>query len=309
MIYFHSSIDIKIEGRKIKLMKNGVFYSLLTAILFVTLEPVSKLIADSVNPFAITFWRFFAASLILVPWAIAKIKKDKIHISPIDIGRMALLGILFICISMLSIQVAVKQADSPALIAIIFSANSVFTIFFSILINKEKITNNKIIALLLGIIGVVLCADFSAGSNLTSILLAIFSALTFSLYTVLSQKYTKKIGGIVQSAIVFLTGSIILLLFLLFAGVDVSVPFESKPLLILLYLGFLVTGIGYASYFKAIEKGGAIMASLAFFAKPILTPFATFFINGIIPAPKVFLSVLCIVAASYFAVYYKKTKA
>ena len=290
-------------------MKNGVFYSLLTAILFVTFEPVSKLIANSVNPYAITFWRFFAASLILVPWAIVKIKKDKIHISPLDIGRMALLGILFICISMISIQVAVKQAESPALIAIIFSANSVFTIFFSIIINKEKITGNKIIALLLGVLGVVLCVDFSAGTNLTSIILTIFSALTFSLYTVLSQKHTKKIGGIVQSSIVFLTGSIILLIFLLFAGVDVSVPFEAKPLLILLYLGFFVTGIGYASYFKAIEKGGAIMASLAFFAKPILTPFATFFINGITPAPKVFVSVLCIVAASYFAVYYKKKKA
>ncbi len=290
-------------------MKNGVFYSLLTAILFVTLEPVSKLIANSVNPFAITFWRFLIGSLILLPFALIKIRKEKITLTALDIVKMALLGVLCICVSMLSLQVAVKQADTPSLIAIIFSANSVFTICLAVLINKEKITANKIIALVLGVIGVVLCADFSSGTNLTSVLLAVFSAVTFSLYTVISQKYTRKFGGLIQSSIVFSLGSIILLIGLLFMNVDISMPLDSSSLLIMLYLALFVTGLGYICYFKAIEKGGAIMASLAFFAKPILTPFATFFINGITPAPKVFLSVAFIAAASYFAVYFKKKSA
>ena len=303
------SIFLNSARKESNLMKKGVLYALLTAILFVTLEPVSKLIADSVNPFAITFWRFFIGSLIILPFAIIKIKRDKISITAMDIVNMALLGILFICISMLSIQVAIKQADSPSLIAIIFSANSVFTICLAVLINKEKITVNKIIALALGVTGVVLCADFSSGTNLTSVLLTVFSAVTFSLYTVISQKYTKKFGGLIQSSIVFSLGSIILLICLLFMKVDTSVPVSTSSLLIMLYIALFVTGLGYICYFKAIEKGGAIMASLAFFAKPILTPFVTFFINGITPEPKVFLSVLCIAAASYFAVYYKKKKA
>ncbi|MBQ3022505.1 MAG: EamA family transporter [Clostridia bacterium] len=290
-------------------MKNGVLYALLTAILFVTLEPVSKLIANSVNPFAITFWRFLIGSLILLPFALIKIRKEKVSITALDIVKMALLGVLCICVSMLSLQIAVKQADTPSLIAIIFSANSVFTICLAVLINKEKITANKIIALVLGVTGVVLCADFSSGTNLTSVLLAVFSAVTFSLYTVISQKYTRKFGGLIQSSIVFSLGSIILLIGLLFMKVDISIPLDTSSLLIMLYLALFVTGLGYICYFKAIEKGGAIMASLAFFAKPILTPFATFFINGITPAPKVFLSVLCIAAASYFAVYFKKNKA
>ncbi len=287
-------------------MKNGVLYSLLTAILFVTLEPVSKLIAGSVTPFAITFWRFLIGSLLLLPFALIKIRKEKVSITAIDLVKMALLGVLCICISMLSLQIAVKQADTPSLIAIIFSANSVFTICLAVLINKEKITSNKIIALVLGITGVVLCADFSSGTNLSSVLLAVFSAVTFSLYTVISQKFTKKFGGLIQSSIVFLLGSLILLVVLLFMKEDISVPFDASSLLIMLYLALFVTGLGYMCYFKAIEKGGAIMASLAFFAKPILTPFATFFINGIAPASKVFLSVLCIATASYFAVYFKK---
>lgn len=286
-------------------MKKGVLYALITAILFVTLEPVSKLIANDVNPYAITFWRFLISSFILIPPAVIKVKKEKIDITIKDLGKMTLLGILVICVSMVSLQLAVKQADAPSLIAIIFSVNSVCTIIFAVLINKEKLNLNKIIALVLGVIGVVLCVDFSSGTNLTSVLLAVFAALTFSLYTVLSQKYTRKIGGLIQSAGAFLTGSIVLLIVLLIAGIDMSLPYNPKTLSILCYLGFFVTGIGYASYFKAIEKGGAIMASLAFFIKPIITPFVTLFVNGIVPDIKVFVAVICIMVASYFAVYRK----
>jgi len=286
-------------------MKRGILYSLITAILFVTLEPVSKLIAGDVNPFAITFWRFMIGSLILLPPAAVKIKKEKIHIGLKDFGVMTALGILFICISMTTLQIGVQKAESPSLIAIVFSSNSIFTILFAMLILKEKLTRNKIIALILGVVGVLACADFSSGTSLESVLYGVFAALSFSLYTVLTQKYTKKFGGIVQTGIVFLMGSLVLLVALLVMGVDVLPSFTVENISILCYLGLLVTGVGYACYFMAIEKGGAIMASLAFFIKPILTPFVTLLINGIVPDLKVFGAVACIVIASYFATYSK----
>ncbi len=288
-------------------MKNGILYALIAAILFVTLEPVSKLIAADVSPYAITFWRFLIGSLILVPPAIKKIKKENLKITLKDIGLMTALGILFICVSMVLLQLGVKKADSPSLIAIIFSANSVFTILFAVmLIKEERFTKNKIIALLLGIVGVLAITDLKASTNMTSVILGILAALSFSLYTALCQKYRKKLGGIILSAGVFLTGSIVLLIALLVLGVDVSPTTDPGNLFTLLYLGFLVTGVGYASYFIAIEKGGAIMASLAFFIKPILTPFVTWIINDIVPDFKVFLAVALIMGASYFAVYKKK---
>lgn len=287
-------------------MKNGILYALLTAVLFVTLEPVSKLIAGDINPYAITLWRFLIGSLFLLPPAIVKLKKEKIHITFKDLSMMTLLGILFVCFSMLSLQLAVKKAASPSLVAVIFSANSVFTILFALLLNRERLNTNKIIALALGVIGVIiLCTDFKSGASLSSIALTVFAALTFSLYTVLGNKYSKKFGGIIQTATTFLTGSIVLLVVLLIAGIDISLPFEPKTLSILCYIGFFVTGIGYLSYFKAIEKGGSIMASLTFFIKPMLTPFVTLFINGIIPDVKIFVAVAFIMTASYFAVYKK----
>ncbi|MBQ8563326.1 MAG: DMT family transporter [Firmicutes bacterium] len=288
-------------------MKNGLIYSLITALMFVTLEPVSKLIAADVNPFAMTLWRFIISTVILMPYAFSKIKKNNLKITRNDLTRMALLGILCVCFSMILLQVAVKVSDNPALIAIIFSSNSVFTIVMAMLIMKDKLTKNKAIAIVFCVCGVIACADFSnGGTNLLSVVMAVLAAASFSLYSVLSQKYMTKLGGPVQMCFVFAFGSMVLFIGLLVLGIDIVPDFTTKNILVLLYLGLFVTGVGYWSYFKAIEKGGAIMASFAFFLKPILTPFCTFFVNGIALSPKVFLAVLLIVCGSYFAVYRKK---
>ena len=95
---------------------------------------------------------------------------------------------------------------------------------------------------------------------------------------------------------------------LLIGRQDIIPEMNAENVLVMLYIGLFVTGIGYWSYFRAMEKGGTIMASLAFFIKPVLTPFATFAINGIVPDLKVFVAVLFIVGGSYFAVYKKDKK-
>lgn len=294
-------------------MKKGILFAALTALLFVTLEPVSKLIAEDVTPFAITLWRFIIGSLMLLPFAVMKIKKEQIKIGVKDIVLIGILGVFIICLSMIALQIGVKKADSPALIAIIFSSNSIFTILFSMFILKEKLTVNKAIALALGVVGVLLCADFSKGTNLESVAYAVFAALSFSLYTVLSKKFTKKFGGIIQTSFGFLLGSIVLLVFLIVMGAVTGDPaYTIMPSVIninvvlnLVYLGIFVTGLGYLFYFKAMEHGGALMASLAFFIKPVLTPFVTLVVNGIVPSWNVYAAVVCIVAASYFATYRK----
>lgn len=287
-------------------MRKGLAYAILTALVFTTLEPVSKLIAHQVTPYAITFWRFIIGSVLLLPFAIIKIRKENIHITLKDIGIMTLMGGIFVCIIMVALQSAVKAADSPSIISMIFSTNSVFTIVFAAFILKEKITKNKIVAVILCSVGIILCTDFSSRTNLTSAVLGIFAAITFSIYTALSKKYMSKVSGIIQTSITFFAGSIVLLAILLISGVDVSPKMEIKPLSILLYLGIIVTGIGYWSYFRGVEKGGSIIGSLAFFIKPILTPFATFIINGITPDIKVFAALIFIAIGSYFAVYKKE---
>ena len=287
-------------------MKKGFVYAFITALVFTTLEPVSKLIAEQVNPYAITFWRCIIGALVLMPFALIRIKQQKIRIGLKDIGLLCVLGTLLICISLVMLQIAVKKSDSPSLIAIIFSSNSVLTILLALIVLKEKMTKRKFLAVVLCVLGVLVCADFSSGTNLISVVYGLIAALSLSLYTVLSKKYIKKIGGVIHTALSFFFGSLVLLLGLLIIGIDILPTFTPTSITLLIYLGIVVTGIGYWAYNMAIEKGGAMTASLAFFIKPILTPVVTFLINGIVPEWNVFVAIVLIVSGSYLATYKSK---
>jgi len=282
-------------------MKNGILYVIITAVLFTTFEPVCKLFSDVVDPYAITALRFFIGSLILLPFSAVEIVKKKIKLQAKDYLVMTLLGVLFICVSMVFLQMAVKMADSPALIAIIFSSNSVFTIIFSVFFLKVRITKQNTAGIILCIFGVILCADFTQGSNAMSVILGLLSAITFSIYTVLAKKYMTKVSGVIQTGISFFSGSAILLIILLLCGIKVTDGIDSSNILLFLYVAIFVTGVGYAAYFAAMKAGGAQLAAISFMVKPILTPFATFFINGIVPGAKVIIALILVVIGLYMA--------
>jgi drug/metabolite transporter (DMT)-like permease len=282
-------------------MKKGLIYILLTAVIFTTFEPVSKLIAAQINPFAITAIRFFIGGAMLLPFSISKVKRNGIKLDGKDYLSITLLGVLCICVSMVLLQYAVLQADSPALIAIIFSANSVFTILFSVIILKDSLTLTKAASILLCALGVLVSTNFSSGSNILSVVLAVLSALSFSLYTVLSKKYMTKVSGIIQTGYGFFIGSLVLLFILLVLRIEVLGSVNLGNIRQLIFLGVVVTGIGYWSYFRAMEKASAMAASLVFFIKPILTPFAAFFINEIVPGGQVFVALALVLSGSYLA--------
>jgi len=289
-------------------MKNGILYVIITAVLFTTFEPVCKLFSDVVDPYAITALRFFIGSLILLPFSAVEIVKKKIKLQAKDYLVMTLLGVLFICVSMVFLQMAVKMADSPALIAIIFSSNSVFTIIFSVFFLKVRITKQNTAGIILCIFGVILCADFTQGSNAMSVILGLLSAITFSIYTVLAKKYMTKVSGVIQTGISFFSGSAILLIILLLCGIKVTDGIDSSNILLFLYVAIFVTGVGYAAYFAAMKAGGAQLAAISFMVKPILTPFATFFINGIVPGAKVIIALILVVIGLYMASKKERSK-
>ena len=256
-------------------MKKSIPFVLITALCFATLEPVSGHIASNINPAAMTAIRFIIGGFILLPFAFGAIQKHNVKIS-----NLFLLSTLLIGASMVPLQYAVLEAKkaslSTAVVAIIFCCNSVFTAIFSALILKEKISIRSWIGIALCLLGIVISSNVTSGVGFVSVILALVSAITMGLYTVISKKFIREIPGVVQNAFSFIMGGISLAAVLLISGVSI-LPTSGEFALnlgVLAYLGIVVTGIGYAAFFKAIEYGSATVASSAFLIKPVLAPFA-----------------------------------
>lgn len=284
-------------------MKKAILFAALTAAFFSLLEPVSKLISGDVDPFMMTALRFLVGALALAPFAVAEVKKHAKPLGKKQILVIALLGLLMVCISMPMLQTAVQKSHSPALIAIVFSANSLFTIFLSAVILHEKITPLQWIAAGLCTVGVLICAMPINGDHIGPVLLSLVAAMTFSLYTILTKKHLSQVGNILKLTLSFVFGGTALLLFLVSTDTGLIITLDLRVVFNLLVLGVLVTGMGYFAYFKALELGGAYTAAFAFFIKPVLAPLAAYWISGSLPSANVLAAIPFIVAGSFLNAY------
>ena len=253
-----------------KSSKLGYLYIFITIIFFSTYEVVSKTLVNKVNPFQVNFLRFFIGGILLF---IVLLAKGDVSIESKDLGKVLIVGIINVVLSMNLLQLSLNMPDSKASIAaVIFSSNPIFVTFFAALINKEKISLNKIVGLLFGVIGVILISLDGIKVdhiNLKSPALALLSALLYGLYTVLGGKVSRKIGSLKMNSYSFLFGSLTLLPFLIIFKIPI-IKFDYSATFQILYLSFFVTGIAYLTYFMGLARTGASKGSLVFFLKPVL---------------------------------------
>ena len=152
------------------------------------------------------------------------------------------------------------------------------------------------------------------------IIFTLLAAITFALYGVLGKKSTKKFGGEVVTCFSFIFGSLEMLILILighipsissslissnlniFANVPLFTGYNMSNILAVLYVYIFVTGLGYASYFKAMEETSANTTSLVFFFKPVLSPILAFiFIKEFIPLNMI-IGILFIIIGSIFTI-------
>ncbi|MEQ8155625.1 MAG: EamA family transporter, partial [Clostridiaceae bacterium] len=253
--------------------RQGYIFILITVIFFSTYETVSKTLVGTLATIQVSFWRFLIGGIFLA--AILIVKGDW-KISYRDMFKVSLVGILNVVISMNLLQYSLTFPGAKAsAAAVIFSSNPIFVIIFSAFIEKIKPDKWKVFGLALGLAGVVIIfiekLNFSS-LDLRSPLLALGSACTYGLYTVLGRTTSIKIGSLKMNAYSFILGSLFLLPFSLVTGSPIAANLSAASGRIL-YLGIFVTGIAYFSYFRGLSIVGAGSGSLVFFLKPILAAF------------------------------------
>lgn len=279
--------------------KQGYLCIAITTIMFSLMEIVLKFIGNDLNPIQVTFSRFLFGGLVLLPFAVKLLRKlaaDDVRMEKEDLAYFAMLGTIGIVISMTLYQLATVHANA-SVVAVLFSSNPLFVMVLAYLILREPIRVRNVVALLLDIVGIICIIDpWDMDIEFLGVAFTLSATLIFAIYTVLGKRKCYKFGGLVVTCFGFLFGSIELIIlaalghipavadFLLTHGLQkfAYVPFiegytwHNLPMVLFVYLG--VTGLGFASYFIAMEKTSANTAALVFFFKPVLAPILAFFI-------------------------------
>ncbi|HPR97227.1 MAG TPA: EamA family transporter [Thermotogota bacterium] len=243
---------------------------IITLVLFSSLEVVSKPIMGQIDPFTMTFLRFFIGGLFLFILTLFTRRKTDVKMEKKDLLYVILVGCLNCIISMTLLQLSVKSGNASSA-AVLISTNPIFTALFARFIAGERLSRKKLIGIGLGL-GGILTFSFGMieGDSLIGIVYGLSAAVTFALYSVLMKKPVKKYGSLRCTAYSGLFPSLIYGAALAASG-NMNIPLlDLQGWLIVLYLGIFVTGIAYFTMLESIKRIGASNTMRLFYVKPVL---------------------------------------
>ena len=255
-------------------MKKLVLFIFISAGLFSTMEVVLKIAGNHLDAFQLTLIRFFIGGFFLLPFALLEIKKYHTVFTKKDLLHMLSMGIVCICISMIFFQLGVENSKASTA-AVIFCINPMFTMIFVHFMTDEKLNRNKLIALSIGLLGIVFMINplrMDPGNTPLGVCYSIAAAITFGLYSAMGRTSVRRLRGITQTSISFIFGSIFMLPILLVMNRPILAGVSIENIWMVLYIGVMITGLGYLFYFLAMEASDAATASIVFFVKPALAP-------------------------------------
>ncbi len=247
------------------------FYLLATLLIWSSMEVLTKPMMNQVDPFFVTFFRFFIGGLFLLIFIRKKIPLR-------DLTLIALIGSINGLLSMSLLQFSVKLSNASTA-ATLVATNPLFVTVFSALLGKERLTTKRLLSVGMGLAGVlILSYGRIEGDSVAGLLCGIGAAITFALYVVLMRDFTSKYGSVNATAVsIFASGMIYGVL--LVSTRSLNVPHIGIwQWFILIYAGVCVTGLAYVTYFKAMEKLGPSRTSLVFYLKPAVASFLAFLI-------------------------------
>lgn len=297
-------------------MKKGYLYIVVAVVMFTSYEVVLKFIAGQINSVQLTLTRFAIGFVFLLPLALHTLKKRDKHLDAKTLAYFALLGLTGIALAMPVLHLAVNYTDS-SVAAVLFSCNPVCVTFLAFFLLHEPIKRCNIVALLLEIAGtLVIINPLHTQLNMTGVALTLLSVLLFSIYGVMGKKKCAEYGGVVVTCFSFLFGSIIVLIFILlthipavasaiiaagvpsFANIPVLAGYNLENLPYVLYVSVGVAGIGFCTYFLAMEYQPASVVSLVYFFKPALSPLLALWLHGEEISSRMLLGIVLIVIGS-----------
>ena len=262
----------------------GILYGLGAASIWGGMYVVSKVVLETIPPFTLVSLRLLLGILTL---AIIVAGRGLPNISRRQIVQALGVGFVGYGIS-LSLQFLGTKLSTAANGSLVTSATPAFVLLFAWLLLTEKITVRRLVALLLATLGVIavinprsaqLNPDLFLGN-----LLLLGAAITWALYSVLVRKVTQNTNVLLFSLVAFI------------GGLPVSIPAGAWELSTagigeislgivggVLFLGVICTALAMVLWNTAFAYLDASLASLTFFAQPIVgTILGWLFLNEMI---------------------------
>jgi len=249
----------------------GLFSGILAASIWGGMYVVSKVVMDVIPPFTLLTLRLLLGFITLFPflnksWWIDLNRRQTIRLLGVGgIGYGISLGFQFVG----------TKLSTAANGSMVTSATPAFIILFAALILHERISPRRLAALVLATLGVIIILDPSniriSNDLFWGNVSLVFAAVTWALYSVLIRVVTRGIPVLLVSAICFLGGLPIIIPGAIFEMRTIGLGMVDLGIILgVVYVGVVSTGFAMFLWNLAFSRLEAGIASLTFFAQPVV---------------------------------------
>ena len=249
----------------------GIISGLTATSIWGAMYVVSKAVMAVIPPFSLLTSRLVLGILTLL---IIAVVQKKLSIKKKDFWNIFWVGFIGYGIS-LGFQFVGTNLSTAANGSLVTSATPAFVLIFAALILREKITPKRLLALIVASLGVLAVIDPRSAQLDSSLFLGnmclVAAALTWALYSVLIRKITRDVDVLVISLIAFLGG---LPTSITASAIEISAQGlgQITPGMVagILFIGIISTGLAMYLWNTAFALLDASLASLTFFAQPVV---------------------------------------
>ena len=220
----------------------------------------TEILLNYINPVLIVFFRVSLASIILIIYVFF-FTNLKFNFSKEILLTFFTMGLLNNVIPFLLIAFA-QETITGGLASILNANTSFFTIFLaSLFLKDEKLTNYRLLGIIIGIIGVVVIVGFENLSEFKNynfgIVLMLFSCLSYSFAGIFAKTKLTNIHPTISATGMLSMSTIILFPFIIIYNGNELININSTVLYYSCMFAFICSVLAYFLYFKILETNGA----------------------------------------------------
>lgn len=271
----------------------------------------AKILLKSFDPFTTAFFRFFVASVVILPFFLMERRRQKSPLLPLV--PMALLGTANITLFYWGLRTTTANAT-----AIIYTIIPLVVALGAPKLIKENVTGKKLVGIILGLVGalgIAILPTIERGQHLSGDLggnlLVLVGVLCWSGYTIGSRHLlsTKRTTPITMTAVSIFVSTIIFTLLSITQWQPMyPSALTTTNIVIILQLGIFVTVATYLLLQWAIKHSSATTAALNQYLQPVFAVIFNMFFLGerltagfIVGSIIVFTGVLLATGERFFA--------
>lgn len=270
---------------KLRIMKSDNFKALIAVILAAIfgggISVFAKIGLKQIPAFSFTFFRFFIASICMLPFILKE--RQKIDKKLLKVVLLSLLAVANVTLFAFGVKLTTATVSQ-----MLYAVVPVIAAIFSYLILKEKVNTKKIFGIFLGLAGVVILILLPIIGKTTGFIgsfignmIVLSAVLCFTIYTVLSKKYHQYYSPLTLTFIFSITTTIVLSpLFIKDFLVNPSWFYHLNIYSIFsaFYVGIFGGAGYYLLYQYAIKHGSPLIASMTMYLQPTATFIWAFFL-------------------------------